>query len=243
MNQDYELLGANRNMKIDEIKQLYHKKAKEHHPDKGGNSEKFKRINDAFKNIEDSKNQKGPQFNKFNNPFVHPFQNFNILNHLNVSLEELYYGFSKNINGHVINLPAGINENNIIRVPGSPISLKLCIQKHPRFTLKGKDLYLTKNVTLVEALIGYTGQIQHFKKHVKIQTETNQILHENSQFILKGWGMPMDTTLKKFGNLIINFKVVLPESFSENKHDSLKWLFDYNKKIDENEEYTIVKKK
>tara|TARA_Y100000593_G_scaffold93735_1_gene189796 strand:- start:1290 stop:1895 length:606 start_codon:yes stop_codon:yes gene_type:complete len=50
----YKILGVNKNASQDEIKKAFRKKALEHHPDKGGNEEKFKQINEAYSMISDS---------------------------------------------------------------------------------------------------------------------------------------------------------------------------------------------
>lgn len=48
MSKDYyNILGVDKNASQDEIKAAFRKKAHEHHPDKGGDAEKFKEINEA----------------------------------------------------------------------------------------------------------------------------------------------------------------------------------------------------
>ncbi len=48
MSKDYyNILGVNKSASQDEIKAAFRKKAHEHHPDKGGDAEKFKEINEA----------------------------------------------------------------------------------------------------------------------------------------------------------------------------------------------------
>ena len=44
----YRTLGVNRNASQDEIKKAYKKQAMKHHPDKGGDSAKFQKINEAY---------------------------------------------------------------------------------------------------------------------------------------------------------------------------------------------------
>jgi len=64
MSKDYyDLLGVNKNSSADEIKTAFRKKAHEHHPDKGGDAEKFKELNEAYQvlgNVE--KRQRYDQF-------------------------------------------------------------------------------------------------------------------------------------------------------------------------------------
>ena len=46
----YDVLGVNENSTQDEIKKAYRKKAVEHHPDKGGSEEEFKKITTDLQN-------------------------------------------------------------------------------------------------------------------------------------------------------------------------------------------------
>eukprot|EP00894_Picocystis_sp_ML_P000110 jgi/Pico_ML_1/50627/g1806.t2 len=49
----YELLGLDKNASADEIKKAYRKQAIKHHPDKGGDPEKFKEIGQAYDVLSD----------------------------------------------------------------------------------------------------------------------------------------------------------------------------------------------
>jgi len=53
----YSILGVERTATSDEIRSAYKKLAKEHHPDLGGDPEQFKRINQAYSVLSDSKNR------------------------------------------------------------------------------------------------------------------------------------------------------------------------------------------
>ena len=47
----YNILGVSRNADESEIKKQYRKLCLTHHPDKGGDDEMFKKIDDAYKTI------------------------------------------------------------------------------------------------------------------------------------------------------------------------------------------------
>lgn len=49
----YNILGISKSASADEIKRAYRKAAHKHHPDKGGESEKFKEINEAYQVLGD----------------------------------------------------------------------------------------------------------------------------------------------------------------------------------------------
>ena len=48
MENYYDILGVTETATPDEIKKTYRKLAMEHHPDKGGDEEKFKKISQAY---------------------------------------------------------------------------------------------------------------------------------------------------------------------------------------------------
>ena len=49
----YELLGVERTADADTIKRAYRRKALTEHPDKGGDEEKFKKLNEAYNVLSD----------------------------------------------------------------------------------------------------------------------------------------------------------------------------------------------
>jgi DnaJ-class molecular chaperone len=62
----YTTLGVNRNASPDEIKKAYRKLASQHHPDKGGDTAMFQKIQEAYETLSDP--QKKQQFDN-PNPF------------------------------------------------------------------------------------------------------------------------------------------------------------------------------
>ncbi len=63
-NKDYyKSLGVEKNATKDDIKKAFRKLAHEHHPDKGGNAEKFKEVSEAYSVLSDD--QKRAQYDQF----------------------------------------------------------------------------------------------------------------------------------------------------------------------------------
>lgn len=54
----YGLLGIKRGASEDEIKKAFRKKAHELHPDKGGDAEKFKKVNEAYQVLSDKEKRR-----------------------------------------------------------------------------------------------------------------------------------------------------------------------------------------
>ena len=69
MEDFYQILGVNENASQDEIKKAYRKLAVEHHPDKGGDENKFKKISEAYDTIGDE-NKRAQYNNQRRNPFA-----------------------------------------------------------------------------------------------------------------------------------------------------------------------------
>lgn len=64
MSKDYyKILGVKKSASADEIKRAFRKLSHLHHPDKGGDSEKFKEINEAYQILSDQ--QKKAQYDQF----------------------------------------------------------------------------------------------------------------------------------------------------------------------------------
>jgi len=67
MKNYYEILGISKSASTDEIKKAFYKLAHKCHPDKGGDSEKFKEINEAYQVLSDEK--KRAQYDQFGQTF------------------------------------------------------------------------------------------------------------------------------------------------------------------------------
>lgn len=67
MRDYYKILGLSKNASPDEIKRAYRRLAQKYHPDKGGDPQKFKEINEAYQVLGNS--QKRTQYDQFGTTF------------------------------------------------------------------------------------------------------------------------------------------------------------------------------
>lgn len=63
----YKILGVEKGASKDEIKRAFRKLAHEHHPDKGGDEQKFKEVNEAYQVLSDE--TKRSQYDQFGSTF------------------------------------------------------------------------------------------------------------------------------------------------------------------------------
>lgn len=63
----YEILGVQKSASADEVKRAFRKLAQEHHPDKGGDPEKFKEVNEAYQVLSDA--EKRQQYDQYGKTF------------------------------------------------------------------------------------------------------------------------------------------------------------------------------
>ena len=81
MNNPYDVLGVNAGSSDQEIKTAYRRLAKKHHPDAGGNQQRFAEISSAYESIKDadarSTHEQSQQPRMDSNTFHHHFGDFN----------------------------------------------------------------------------------------------------------------------------------------------------------------------
>ena len=169
-----------------------------------------------------------------------------IIKNIQITLEQVYFGGSVPIEiekWNVINniredekqvihitIPAGIDDNEVIvlRECGNSINgtlkgdVKICIKtlNDTEFKRNGLDLYITKNITLKEALCGFKFDIQHInKKTFSFNNLTEPIIVKPGfKKTIPGLGMKRENAT---GNLIIDFNITFPDKLTEDQRGTI----------------------
>jgi DnaJ family protein A protein 2 len=85
-------------------------------------------------------------------------------------------------------------------------------KKHDIFTRKGMDLYMEKNIPLIEALAGFQFTLKHLDDRVlMIKSEKTEIIKPGDVRVIKDEGMPRHKSPFEKGNLYIKFNVEFPK--------------------------------
>jgi len=137
---------------------------------------------------------------------------------LPVTLEELYRGGTRSVRvgGQVVEvtLKPGTSPNTRLRVRGKApgggdLLLRLDLQPHPHFTLKGKDLHATLSVPLYTAVLGGPVEFTHLdgsRLRITLPPET-----PNGHLLrLRGKGWPTSPP----GDLYLTTHILLPRNLS-----------------------------
>lgn len=261
----YEVLGVSRNASAEEIKKAYRKLSFVHHPDKGGDAEKFKELSSAYEKIKDPGNrmpmpsmgQNGDvTFDDIMKMFGVNVQGggvpFNFAQHINkqlqkpqpilinmhISIEQAYTGCAipveierwnlvnnvKEIERETlyVEIPQGLDSNEIIvfREKGNisgdkkgDVKIFVKVDNQSIFVRDGLNLIYEKEITLKEALCGFSFDIEHISgKKFRINNGDGNVVGINYQKVVPGLGMIRG---EHKGNMVIMFKIKFPDKLNE----------------------------
>lgn len=93
---------------------------------------------------------------------------------------------------------------------------------HDIYNRIGDDLKMKHFLTLKEALLGFKTEIKHL--HGTITLERNQITQNGFIMTIKEKGMPKDLFADTYGDLYIEFSIVLPVSLTQAQKNTLEIL-------------------
>jgi curved DNA-binding protein len=122
-----------------------------------------------------------------------------------------------------LTIPAGIENGQTIKItgkgakgqnggPNGDLFITFSIQNHTQFKRDGNNLYTTVDLDLYTALLGGEATIETFsgKVKLKIAPETPN----DTKVKLKGKGFPVYKKEGQFGDLIVTFRLKIPQNLS-----------------------------
>lgn len=225
-NQDntlYKELGINRNATTTEIKKAYHKLALKHHPDKGGNEDKFKKIQTAYEVLSDSEKKNNYDrfgmdslnnendmrgndiFNMFFSRTRQTRRGRDTIHILNITLKDLYVGKLQKLK---IQRQVMI-EDPITCVNCNGIGYVTQIRRGPGFL---------QEINQGCARCKGNGKIcKHEKKEVVLEVKIKKGMSITEQIIFSGLGNEIPNLIT--GDIIIKFRLQKHETFALKNND------------------------
>jgi DnaJ-class molecular chaperone len=221
MRSPYEVLGVSPQTPEEGIKKAYHKLAMKHHPDKGGDPETFKEINDAYEKTQKPSSAETP----FNNHdiFSQFFKGFQQMRHVvdvPMTLEEMFMGKKFKVNGHEVIVPPKTPLTTRIEIPGMNLTVQLRMQKHPVFQVENGtfNLIYKQSISLCEALLGFKGRIKHPDKSMFfVETQSNLIIGQHQTMRIPGKGIPCNQR-GGMSEMIVVFDIHMPTDIDVSKY-------------------------
>jgi curved DNA-binding protein len=161
-----------------------------------------------------------------------PRQGRDVEQEIELNLEDALHGttrrFSISHDGNArtvdVRIPAGVGEGSRVRISGEgehgtsgaksgDLYLRVRLAPHPKFELKGKDLYARVTVPLTTAVLGGEAQVETLGgKSLRLKipggTQNGQV------FRLKGHGMPTVNHPDQTGDLYATVNVQLPRDLT-----------------------------
>lgn len=133
----------------------------------------------------------------------------------------------------VVNIPAGVDTNQVLRVEGrgdagkkkgrnGDLYIRITVKTHQAFTRKGDDLSLKKEISFSQAVLGDEIEVPtlegtNFLLKVSEGTESGQVLR------VKGKGIPHFTGLGR-GDMYVELNVQTPKKLSKQQKELLEQL-------------------
>lgn len=181
-------------MKKEDIKRIYKKLARKYHPDKGGNEEVFKKIQEAYEKIISKES----------------IELINII--VEYTLEDLYNGCTKIITywdniedgvkkekKFVLNLSKGFNTNVTIK---SNLRFIFVEQPHNVFKRSGYDLIIFADLDIKDINSKKVITFTHLDGK-KINVRIEGLITHNEVKVVEGKGLPKPNN--EYGDLYIKF--------------------------------------
>lgn len=127
-----------------------------------------------------------------------------------------------------VDIHKGIDNNELIIIRGKgniisdvnkgDVKIFVKIERHHHFTRSGLDLIYSRELSLKEALCGFSFNLKYFNNRSFNITNHDTIIQDSDSKVIQGLGMERNGNK---GNLIIQFKVIMPKSLTKEQKKEL----------------------
>lgn len=231
MKDYYQILGVNRKASDADIKKAYRKLASQHHPDRGGDANAFKQVQEAYDVLSNPQTRAqfdNPQgfftrknnFDDILNEYFHTQRSRSARVDLWIDLKDVVVGGSRlfSLGNHSmhpieIQIPIGVHDNEAIRYRGlSPSGADLVVNYrvhgHPEWQRDGLDLLTKKNVNFWQLIGGTEITITDLQNHsykLKVPPGTKP----DAMLRLKSKGIKRDG--HNTGDILVKINATMPQ--------------------------------
>jgi curved DNA-binding protein len=156
---------------------------------------------------------------------------------MDITLEEAFHGGAKQIslNGQLLklSLKPGIQEGQVIRLkgkgaegvnggPNGDLLIGIHIAKHPKFEVKGNDIYFDQPVDLYKAVLGGKIPVQLIDKQIMMDIPTGT--DSDKKFRLKGMGMHLFEKPETRGDAYVRIQIKVPKTLTKEEKELFEQL-------------------
>jgi DnaJ-class molecular chaperone len=128
------------------------------------------------------------------------------------TLEDVYGGVQKNVNGKLVNIPAGTRHGTLFQANNT--LFKVSVVPHERFHRQNDDLYIELHINVFDAMLGTTADIRHLNGD-KYTLKVPQGTQPEQMLRIKGKGMPNPEINNAVGDLYVVCKIYVPADLTE----------------------------
>ena len=244
MNDYYDILGVNRQATDSDIKKAYRKLASQHHPDRGGDADIFKQVQEAYDTLSDPNKRQQydspqgfySQRHNFDDILNQYFTQFDIRNQMRNTRAEIWIDLADAVSGGTrllnintgkgshgieIAIPPGIHDGESIRynnlAPGNT-DLVICfrVHGHPIWHRDGLDLLRSIDVDFWKLIYGTEINLHSIQGNlIKIKIPPGS--KPGTHLRLNGKGIQRQG--HNTGDIMIKLNAVMPSYIPEEIYD------------------------
>ncbi len=170
-----------------------------------------------------------------------PAKGHDLQTEMDISLEEAFHGGPKQIslNGQLLKLALqpGIREGQVIRLKGKgaegangggsgDLLITIHIAKHPRYEVKGNDLYFDQPIDIYKAILGGKIAVQLIDKQIMMDIPAGT--DSDKRFRLKGMGMRLFEKPDARGDAYVRIQIKVPKNLSAREKELFEQLANSN---------------